>query len=302
MIAQRDNTVGFIGLGMMGLPMATNILKKRHPLVVYDRVRERTALLAAEGATAGASAKDVSERAKIVVLMVDTTSQVHEVLFEKDGLIHGARAGDKVICMSTIDPESTKKFAATLATKGIALLDAPVAGMVKGAREGTLRAFVGGDSADVELCRPALDAMASTVAHMGPVGQGMVMKLINNMLCQLGWVIISEALVLGTKAGLDPKLMVQMIEGATGDSMAFKYMAPKWLARDFDGIRLDITYKDVQNQIDLGRSLGVPMFMASLGHQIYQMARTAGHGNEDGIAIVKIYEQLTGVKLSGVTK
>lgn len=291
----RSNTVGFIGLGMMGIHMATNVVRKGHPLVVYDIVAEKNERLAKEGAVVSASPADVARQARIVVLMVDTTAQVEEVLFGPDGVVQAAQSGDKILCMSTIDPAAVRRFSKALAEKGIGILDAPVAGMEKGAREGTLRTYVGGEAADLEVCRPVLEAMAPTIVHIGPSGQGLAMKLVNNMMCQVGWVVAAEALVLGAKAGLDPKLMVELISNATGNSVAFQYMGPRWLARDFDGIRLDITYKDIQHEIDLGKSVGVPMIMASVAQQMYEMARCMGHGSEDGVAVIKVYEDIAGL-------
>lgn len=296
---QRETTVGFIGLGMMGIHMAANILKAGHPLVVYDVVAEKGAGLTAQGAVAAANPADLARQARIAVLMVDTTAQVEEVLFGPEGLARTARPGDKVICMSTIDPAAVKSFAERLAAMGIGIIDSPVSGMEKGAREGTLKAFVGGAPADVDACRPVLEAMASTIIHLGPVGQGLAMKLINNMLVQVGWVAIAEALVLGTKAGLDPKQMVELIGNATGNSVAFQYMAPRWLERDFQGIRLDITYKDMEHQIGLAKSLGVPLFLANVAQQVYQLARCSGFGSEDGVAVVKVYEDMTGARPAG---
>jgi 3-hydroxyisobutyrate dehydrogenase len=293
--ANRDQTVGFIGLGMMGIHMATNIVKKGHPLVVYDIVAEKNAKLASEGAKVAEGPADVARQSHIIVLMVDTATQVEEVLFGSNGTTEAAKSGDKVICMSTIDPDVIKRFSGKLREKGIGILDAPVSGMEKGAREGSLKAFVGGDAADLEACRPVLQAMATTIVHLGPVGQGLAMKLVNNMLVQVGWVAIAEALVLGRKAGLDPRQMVELIGNATGNSVAFQYMAPRWLDRNFEGIRLDITYKDMQHQIDLAKSLGVPMFMANVAQQVYQLARCSGYGSQDGVAVVKVYEEMTGL-------
>jgi 3-hydroxyisobutyrate dehydrogenase len=291
----RDTTVGFIGLGMMGIHMATNLVRKGHPLVVFDIVPEKNARLAREGAKVAIGPADVAREARIVILMVDTTAQIEEVLFGADGVIQAAQPGDKVISMSTVDPEAVRKFAKRLAEKGVGMIDASVSGMEEGARQGTLKAFVGGEAADLEACRPVLEAMATTIVHLGSSGQGLVMKLVNNMLCQVGWVAVAEALVLGTKAGLDPKQMVELIGNATGNSVAFQYMAPRWLKRDFEGIRLDITYKDMQHQIELAKSLGVPMFMANVAQQVYQLARCSGHGSEDGVAVVKVYEAMTGL-------
>jgi 3-hydroxyisobutyrate dehydrogenase-like beta-hydroxyacid dehydrogenase len=294
----REKVIGFVGLGMMGSHMAANILKAGHSLVVYDIDPEKNARLASLGAEVASDPADVARRAQIVVSMVDTTGQAQEVIVGPHGLIQAAQPGDVVISMSTIDPVAVKAMHAALSAKGIGIIDAPVSGMEKGARSGTLKAYVGGDAWAVEKSRPALESMASEILHLGPAGQGLAMKLVNNMLIQVGWVLAAEALVLGAKAGLDPKTMVDVITNATGNSVAFQYAAPRFLSRDFEGIRMDITYKDIELQTGLAKSLGVPMFLANVAQQVYQMGRATGLGSEDGVAIVKVYEQMTQVSLA----
>ena len=295
----REKTVGFVGLGMMGQPMAENILKKGHALVAYDIDRRRVDHIAGLGAQAASDTVDVARRAAIVISMVDTTAQAEEVIVGPAGLIEVTSPGDVIISMSTIDPVALRAMHRKLAEKGVGLIDAPVSGMEKGAKAGTLKSYVGGDASVLEQARPVLQAMTSEIVHFGPIGQGTTMKLINNMLCQINWVLIAEALVLGTKAGLDPKQMVETILKATGNSVAFEYSAPRILARNFDGIRLDISFKDIELQTALAKSLKVPLFVTSMAQQVYQMARAQGLGSEDGGAtLVKVYEQLAGVTVT----
>jgi 3-hydroxyisobutyrate dehydrogenase-like beta-hydroxyacid dehydrogenase len=294
----RDTTAGFVGLGMMGSPMAENILKAGHPLVAYDIDPEKNARIAGLGAQIASGPAEVARRARIVVSMVDTTLQAEEVIIGRGGFIEGAQPGDVVVSMSTIDPVALKRMYGILASKGVDLIDAPVSGMEKGARTGTLKAFVGGEASALEKARPVLGAMASEIVHLGSIGQGTVMKLVNNMMCQVGWVVAAEALVLGAKAGLDPQTMFEMISNATGNSVAFQYLAPRAIARDFAGIRLDITFKDMELQTQLAKSLGVPLLLGNMAQQVYQMARAAGLGSEDGVAIVKVYEQMAGTSLA----
>ena len=291
----RQDTVGFIGLGMMGIHMARNIVKKGFPLVVRDLSAERCAQLVEKGAEVADSPAAVADKAGVIVLMVDTTAQVEEVIFGEDGIATRAREGDQVLCMSTIDPEAVRHMAARLETQGIGMVDAPVSGMEKGAIAGQLKAYVGGTQENLTSCRPVLDAMCGEIHHIGGSGQGLAMKLVNNMMCQVGWVVAAEAMVLGQKAGLDPERMVELIGNATGNSVAFQYLGPRWLERNFDGIRLDITFKDMQHQIDLGKAVGVPMPIANLAQQMYEMARCKGYGSEDGVAVVKVYEELAKV-------
>jgi 3-hydroxyisobutyrate dehydrogenase-like beta-hydroxyacid dehydrogenase len=280
---------------MMGGPMAGNILKKGHPLVVYDIDAQKVERLVALGAQRGEGPADVAQRAGIVISMVDTTAQAEEVITGAGGFIETAQPGDVVISMSTIDPMALRKMQRTLASKGIDIIDSPVTGMEKGAKEGTLKAYVGGKPQALEKARAVLESMTSQVLHLGEVGNGIAMKLVNNMLFQVNRVLIAEALALGAKAGLDPNQMVEVISNTTGNSFAFQYSAPRILAREFEGIRMDITYKDIELQTSLAKSLKMPMFMANTAQQVYQMARAAGLGNEDGVAVVKIYEQFTGV-------
>ena len=296
----RDETVGFIGLGMMGRPMATNIMKKGHRLVAYDVAHDALDHVVGLGATAAIGPADVARQASVVISMVDTTAQAEEVIVGEDGLIENAQVGDVIVSMSTIDPVVLRAMHATLASKGVGLIDAPVSGMVKGAIAGTLKASIGGEASALEKARPVLEAMSSEIVHFGPIGQGTVMKLINNLLSQVTGVVVAEALVLGTKAGLNPTQMVQSILKSTGNSVAFEYAAPRILERNFEGIRMDIVDKDLELQVQLAKSLKVPLFMTNLAHQIYQTARSEGLGGEDYAAsIVKVYERITGVTVKG---
>ena len=291
----RNKAVGFVGLGMMGEPMVETILKKGHSLVIHDIDRRRVERAVGLGATAASSAAEVARSASTLISMVDTTAQAEDVIVGPGGFIETVQPGDVVISMSTIDPVALRAMQKLLQSKGANLIDSPVAGVVQGAKAGTLKAFVGGDPETIEKARPVLESMTSEIMHFGALGQGTTMKLINNMLCQINWVLISEGLVLGIKAGLDPKQMVETILKATGNSVAFQYAAPRILERDFSGVRMDVSFKDIELQLALGRQFKVPMFAAAVGQQVYQMARAQGLGSEDGIALVKVYEQLAGV-------
>jgi 3-hydroxyisobutyrate dehydrogenase len=293
----RRSTAGFVGLGQMGGPMVENILKKGHRLVVYDIDMAKVEHAVGLGAQAATSPADVARRACTLISMVDTTSQAEEVIVGNGGFIEAAQCGDVVVSMGTIDPMALRKMQPKLAAKGIDLIDVPVTGMEKGAKAGTLKAYVGGDAAALEKFRPVLEAMTSEITHLGELGNGIAMKLVNNMLFQVNRVLIIEALALGAKAGLDPQQMVDIITKTTGNSVGFEYAAPKILGRDFDGIRMDITYKDVELQAQLAKSLGMPMFMAQTALQVYQMGKAMGLGSKDATAVVQLYEQWTGAKV-----
>jgi 3-hydroxyisobutyrate dehydrogenase-like beta-hydroxyacid dehydrogenase len=294
----REKTTGFVGLGMMGGAMAANILKAGHPLVVYDVDHQKNESFGALGAQIASGPADVARRAQIVISMVDTTAQAEEVIVGPKGFIEGATTGDVVMSMSTIDPMALQRMHQTLAAKGIDLIDAPVAGYDEGARRGTLKAYVGGKESALEKCRPVLKSMTSEIRHLGSIGQGTMMKLVNNMLAQAGRILVVEALVLGAKAGLDPQMMFEVISKSSGNSDVFQYTAPKVISRKFEGPRMDITYKDLELETQVAKALQVPMFMANVAQQVYQMGRAAGLGGEETSAIVKVYEQLTGVSLA----
>lgn len=294
----RQNTVGFIGLGQMGAPMAENLLKKGHPLVVYDIDPAKVERFVSLGALASTGPTDVARRASRVVSMVDTTAQAQEVITGVNGLLPGAQSGDVVISMSTIEPLALEGMRNTLLKNGVEIIDAPVSGMEKGAREGTLRAFVGGEVSALDNARPVLESMCGEIIHFGAIGKGTTMKLVNNMLMQAGRVLVAEAMALGAKAGLDTAQMVDVIRRSTGNSVVFEYSAPRMVERNFQGIRMDITFKDLELQTQLGKALGVPMFMATIAQQIYQMARASGLGHEDPSAVIKIYEKFMGVSVA----
>jgi 3-hydroxyisobutyrate dehydrogenase len=298
--ARKAKTVGFVGLGAMGAPMVKNILAAGLPVVVYDLDSSKTERLAAFGAEVGACPADVARRAHVLISMVDTTQQALDVIVGRNGFIDGAEAGDVVVSMGTIDPEAVRKMHATLAATGVDIIDAPVTGMIAGAESGALKAYVGGALSALETARPALASMTSEIRHIGGLGQGIIIKLVNNMLAQAGRVLVVEAMVLGAKAGIDPETIIDVVTSTSGNSVVFETSAPRMLSRDFTGIRMDITIKDLELETQLGKSLGVPMFMAAVAQQVYQMGKAAGLGNEDPTAIVKVYEQLTGISLAKV--
>jgi 3-hydroxyisobutyrate dehydrogenase-like beta-hydroxyacid dehydrogenase len=298
MSASRKDTVGFIGMGMMGGGMAANLLKKGFAVVGHDVNPARNKLLQGKGAVIADGPAAVARAAAKVICMVETTAQAEAVILGPNGIAEGAEKGNIVLCMSTIDPLAVKRMHATLAQRGIGMIDAPVSGGVPRANSGDLSAIVGGDSATVEACRPVLAAMASNIFHMGGIGQGLAMKLCNNMLGHIATIAAAEAMVLGAKAGLDPKMMFDVISASTGNSVTFQSRVPRYLSGDFSpGGTMEISYKDQDLVTTFAKALGVPMFLANVTQQVYQMARAAGFNKEDGAATVKLYERMTGVKL-----
>lgn len=296
--AGRTERVGFVGMGVMGGGMAANLLKNGFPVAGYDidaATCERMAGLGAEIADGPAA---VARAASRTICMVETTAQAESVIVGEGGILDGAEPGDIHLCMSTIDPIAAKRMHETLGARGIAMLDAPVSGGEPRAVSGDLSAMVGGDDATVAACRPVLEAMTSSVFHMGGIGQGLAMKLVNNMLIQTTSVVVAEAMVMGAKAGLDPQAMIDVIRVSTGNSEAFEARAPRFVNRDFSpGGTVDISYKDQELQTAFAKALGVPVFLANISQQVYGMGKASGFGKEDGSAVVKLYERLAGVAL-----
>jgi 3-hydroxyisobutyrate dehydrogenase-like beta-hydroxyacid dehydrogenase len=293
-------TVGFIGVGNMGRPMALNLVKHGFALVVHDIDPSKLGPLSERGAKIAGSPEQVAAAAQRTICMVETTAQAESVIAGDHGLIQGAPPGHIVVCMSTIDPFAARRLADTLAVRGVAMLDAPVSGGTPRAAAGELTIIVGGRAVTVEACRDLFEAMGRNIFHVGGLGQGLAMKLVNNMLVQVNVVAVAEALVMGVKAGLDPQVIYDVVRVSTGTSSAFETRVPKILARDFaPGGTVDISYKDQELETAFAKQLGVPVMLANLTQQVYQMARAAGLNKEDGTAVVKVLERLAGVQVGG---
>jgi len=295
--------VGFIGLGAMGGPMALNLAKAGFALVVHDIDEAKTEPLKARGAEVAASAQSVAASADRTIVIVETTEQAESVIIGAHGIIRGARPGHIVLCMSTIDPFAAQSFADRLASLGIAMLDAPVSGGTGRAQSGELSVIAGGGAEAFAQCQDLFGAMGSRSFHVGPLGSGLAMKLVNNMLVQVNTVAVAEAMVLGVKAGLDPQTIYEVVRVSTGASAAWELRVPRILAGDFEpGGTIDISYKDQELETAFAKRLGVPLLLANLTQQIYQMARAQGLNKQDGAAVVKIFEQMAGVSVKGTER
>jgi 3-hydroxyisobutyrate dehydrogenase-like beta-hydroxyacid dehydrogenase len=290
--------VGFIGLGAMGGPMALNLMKHGFSLVVHDIDPKKLEPAAAMGAAVAQSPEAVAATAERTISMVETTDQAEAVIIGEHGIINGAGPGHIVLCMSTIDPFAARRFADRLAERGIAMLDAPVSGGTVRAKSGELSVIVGGAPETYAACEDLFRAMGKNLFHVGPLGLGLAMKLVNNMLGQVSTVAIAEALVFGVKAGLDPHKIYEVIRVSTGSSVQFENRVPRMLRRDFTpGGTIDISYKDQDLETSFAKRLGVPLLLANLTQQVYQMARAQGLNKEDGSAIIKVFEEFAGVKI-----
>jgi len=290
--------IGFVGLGNMGGPMARNLLKAGHNVVVHDLDARKVQSLSEAGAEVAPSPAAMAKQCTRLICMVETTDQARSVICGENGFIQNAAKGSTVICMSTIDPFVLREMESELSARGIAVLDAPVSGGTTGAAAGTLSVIAGGDKATFDACADLFNAMGGNVFHCGALGNGLAMKLLNNMLLQVGVVAVAEAMVFGVKAGLDPAQIMQVIGVSTGRSNAFDRAAPRMVAGDFSASgTMDISYKDQELETTVAKKLGVPLLLANVTQQVYQMGRAAGYGKQDGSAVVKVIEQLAGVKV-----
>lgn len=288
--------VGFIGLGAMGGSMALNLAQAGFELVVHDIDATKMEPLTEAGAQIAASAEQVAAASDRTIVIVETTEQAESVIIGARGIIRGARPGHIVVCMSTIDPFAARAFADRLAGRDISMLDAPVSGGTGRAKSGELSVIVGGAPETFARCEDLFAAIGSRSFHVGPLGSGLAMKLVNNMLVQVNTVAVAEAMVLGVKAGLDPRAIYEVVRVSTGASAAWELRVPRMLSGDFEpGGTIDISYKDQELETAFAKRLGVPLLLANLTQQVYQMARAQGLNKHDGAAIVRVFEQIAGV-------
>ncbi len=297
-------TIGFIGLGNMGHPMAMRLVGAGFRVVACDQSEANLERAVQGGASPARSIAAAAGEADRIICMVGTTAQTEEVLFGSDGVAAAARRGSVVLCMNTIEPSAARRFFVRLADRGIAMLDAPVSGGTPRAAAGTLVVMAGGDAGIFEGCRDIFAAIGNEWRLVGPAGSGMAMKLVNNMLAQINIVAVCEAFVLAERAGLDLELMCEIVRAGTGDSAAFRGRDRRLLARDFvPGGSVDICLKDQELQTAFAHELGMPLMVASLTKQIYQAAHAAGYGSEDAGAVIKVFEAMAGkgVRGPGVT-
>ena len=278
--------------------MAANLLKADFDMVAYDIDPAKNELFSGFGAKIANGPAGVAEGASTIICIVETSSQVRDVVLGDGGILEGAQEGDIFVCSATVDPIMVRELHDILAEKGINMPDAPVSGGVPRAESGELSIIVGGDIAVVDACRPYFEAMSSNIFHMGEIGLGLAMKLCNNMITQVTKVVAAEAMALGTKAGLDPQSMYDVITVSTGNSDSFRAAVPRYLSGDFSpGGTIDISYKDQELETAFAKALGVPMFMAAASQQVYQMARAAGYNKNDGSVLIKLYEDMIGIQL-----
>jgi 2-hydroxy-3-oxopropionate reductase len=289
-------TIGFIGLGVMGKPMAKHLLNAGYPLVVYNRTASKAQELVTMGARQVNSPREVAENSEIIITMVADSPEVEHVILGPSGVIEGARSGSVVVDMSSISPIVTQRIADELAKRNVAMLDAPVSGGEVGAIQGTLSIMVGGDNTVFNELKPVLEKMGKSVVRVGAVGAGGFTKLSNQIIVAAALQAISEALVLAQKAGVDLLLVYEAIKGGMAGGRTLDMKAPKIAKRDFEpGFKMDLHIKDLKNALQAGKALGVPLPSTGLIHELFSACSAQGKGQKDHSIIFTLIEQMAGI-------
>ena len=290
--------IGFIGLGIMGKPMAKNLLHAGHALVVYDVAAGPVAELADAGAKPASSAKDVAAQCALVITMLPNSPHVKAAVLGKDGVIEGAKPGGILVDMSSIAPLASREIAAELAKKGIEMLDAPVSGGEPKAIDATLAIMVGGKQAVFEKVKDVLLKMGSSAVLCGDIGAGNVTKLANQVIVALNIAAMSEAFVLAAKAGVDPERVFDAIKGGLAGSAVLNAKAPMVLEGNYKpGFRIELHIKDLQNALDTAHQTGVPIPLTSQVMEAMQALKVDGKQGHDHGGLIQFYERLAGVKV-----
>jgi len=287
--------IGFIGLGIMGRPMARNLLKAGYSLVVHSRSRGPVDEIVKAGATAAASSKDVAAQCDVLITMLPNSPEVEQVVLGAGGVIEGARRGMILADMSTISPIVSQKVGKALEAKGVAMLDAPVSGGEKGAIDGALSIMVGGDKAVFEKVLPIFQAMGKTITLLGPLGFGGFTKLANQIIVAVNLTALAEALTLGKKAGLDRELLLTALAGGLAGSKCLDQKKANYVGNTYNpGFKIDLHFKDLGLIMESGRALGVPLPTTAVVQELFSALRVKGRGGLDHSGVITLLEDLAG--------
>jgi 2-hydroxy-3-oxopropionate reductase len=293
-----SETIGFIGLGVMGEPMARNLVDAGYSLVVHSRSPEPVEALAEAGADKASTPREVAERADVVITMLPDSPAVETVVLrEDDGVLAGASEGDLLIDMSTIHPTVSVAVAEAAAEKGVAALDAPVSGGDVGAQKGELSIMVGGEEDAFERARPIFEVLGKTVVRVGDAGAGQVVKACNQVVVAVTIAGVSEALVLGEKAGVDPEQILDVLGGGLAQNKVMEMRRSNFLEHDFTpGFRIDLHHKDLNIALESGDEYGVPLPVTGLVLQHMRALRAQGHGGDDHSGLIQLVEEMANVR------
>ncbi len=286
-----EGTVGFVGLGIMGRPMASNLMEAGYDLVLFNRTREKAEELASDGATVADSPREAAEASDVVITMLPDSPEVEENIRGEEGVLAGAAEGTLVIDMSTISPLVSRELAEAGGEQGVGMLDAPVSGGEPMAISGDLSIMVGGSSEDFARAEPILEPLGSSV-HVGPAGAGQVVKACNQIIVALNIEAVSEALVLASKAGVEPGPTLEALSGGLAGSKVMDAKTSNFLEHDFDpGFRVELHHKDLGIALEAAREYGVPLPVTALVDQMLQRLQIAGRGDRDHSALLTVVEE-----------
>ncbi len=300
-----NNPVGFIGLGMMGKPMAKNLIKGGFRLVAHNRSPQAVDEMVSLGAERAASPKEVAQRAQIIFTMLPDSPDVEQVVVGSQGVIEGTQRGCLVIDMSTISPQVTRHLAQRLREKGADMLDAPVTGGQAGAIAGTLTIMVGGEESSLNRAMPFFQAMGKKIVRVGSNGMGQTVKLANQIVCGLNLMSMSEGLVFAAKAGANLEQVVDIISSGVGSSWMMQNLAPRAIKGDFaPGFKAKLQTKDLRLALEAAGSMELPLPATGLVHQLFVSLQTKGYGEEGTQALVKVLEDMGNVlaRVPGASK
>ncbi|GIO19662.1 2-hydroxy-3-oxopropionate reductase [Oceanobacillus oncorhynchi subsp. incaldanensis] len=290
----NKNSIGFIGLGVMGFPMASNLLRAGKELVVFDINAEQAARLPyQEHVTIASSKEELAKQVDMVLLMLPNSPHVKEAVTGEGGLIESLPAGALLIDMSSISSTVTKEINKKLEEKNIDMLDAPVSGGQSGAVNGTLTFMVGGKKVNYDKALELLQIMGEKVIHCGEVGSGQTVKIVNQLMSAVNLVSMSEGFTLGVKGGVDPEIMREVILNGSGRCWALEDRMPVILDRNFEpGFTVDLHTKDISLALEVGKELQVPLYATSLVHELFKTLQAKGEGGKDNSAVITLYEAL----------
>ncbi len=294
----EKSKIGFVGLGIMGKPMAMNLLKAGYSLTVYDIRPEPVKEVVAAGAEQGRCSEDVAKKSEVIITMLPNSPEVKEAVLGEHGVLDGAKPGTILIDMSSIAPLVSKEVAAKAQEKGVEMLDAPVSGGEPKAIDGTLSIMVGGKKDVFDQVEDILKVMGASAVLVGDIGSGNTTKLANQIIVALNIAAMSEAMVLATKAGVDPEKVYQAIRGGLAGSTVLDAKVPLALDGNFKpGFRIELHIKDLQNALDTAQELGVSVPLASGVMEVMQSLKASGKAGDDHGGIIQFYEESAKVEV-----
>jgi 2-hydroxy-3-oxopropionate reductase len=286
--------VGFIGLGIMGKPMARNLMEAEYELTVHNRSPEKAEELGEEGAAVAGSPREVAEKSDVIITMLPDSPQVEEVVAGEDGVFEGIKEGSLLVDMSTISPVVTEELAKKLNERGVGMLDAPVSGGDIGAIEGTLSIMVGGEEEDFQRARPLFEVLGETITHVGASGSGQVVKAANQIVVALSIEAVSEALVLGSKGGVSAEKVLDVLSGGLAANKVMEVKRQKFLERAFEpGGKVEFHHKDLGIALSAGREYGVVLPVTALVDQMFEALMKRGRGGWDHSSLLTLIEDLS---------